>query len=101
MAKNVQTTCYLVIEPTWSRWKNSDGNADVNGARVIAVRKDKPKLGQNQYAIKIRLDLPDSLFKRFIPEVKLSVIEGQEIQPGAAVLDPGKAKESVPAGDGT
>lgn len=37
------------------------------------LTKTMPRLGQGQHAIKIRLVIPDELFKRMIPECEINV----------------------------
>ena len=65
----MKTTCYLIISK--------------NGS--IDVRKRRPDLSSDQIAVKLRLDISDRFFYRFIPDVEMSIPDEAVIKPDIQV----------------
>ena len=40
---------------------------------VVGVRKSQPPLSKDQVAVKLNIEIPDSTFKTFIPEINMTI----------------------------
>ncbi len=65
----MKTTCYLIISE--------------NGS--VEVRKRRPDMSAGQVAVKLRLDISDRFFDRFIPNVEMSIPDEAVIEPDIQV----------------
>ena len=61
----MKTTCYLIISE--------------NGS--VELRKRRPDLSSGQVAVKLRLDISDRFFERFIPDVEMTIPDEAVIEP--------------------
>lgn len=67
-----ETTCYVVLEPEWGRqsW-NRDQLRGMAATRLTKGRPNKPA----GVVIKLKVRVPDAVFKPFAPEVTITVPE--------------------------
>lgn len=59
-----------------------------NKKRVVTTRYTKPVLKNGEYAILVRLEVPDSIFATEYPVVEIAVPERQVLIPVLTVEDP-------------
>lgn len=62
----------------------------LNRFGVQGFRKSKPSLTSGQIAVKVKLDVSDKYFDRFIPETSITLEEHQALKPeiSVSVADP-------------
>lgn len=75
-----QASCYLVLErdrrrPSW------------RPPTIVKMTKAKPALAAGQFAIKVKVNVPMSLFETLVPVAEVTVSEPDVIAP-AIELDP-------------
>lgn len=85
VARKLATEGYLVIEPIWRR----NAPDRVERIKLSKVTGRKPRLSSNQYAIRVKLEMTESMFARLIPEVTIKVTPEHLVEPDLVVLDPG------------
>lgn len=77
-------TAYLVITPEFNRYYPDRATR----FKITDLRKTKPALRKGQVAVKVQLDIDDSVFADYIPTV-VAQIEGTDLlQPTVEVLTP-------------
>lgn len=63
---DVETTAYLVVQGDRKKWgspNKATGLRDIEGARVVAVRRNRPEgLTADQVAVRVRLVMPTAIF---------------------------------------
>jgi hypothetical protein len=62
--------------------------------KVIGVRKGNPNLSAGEYAVKLHLDVPDSLFKDLHPTVTIGIPERAVFAPTVEVVSPPTTEET-------
>ena len=74
----VETTCYLQVVPTFSRYrKDENGEYDVDSIAVKAVTQKRPESPRsNGVTVKVRFRFPKAAFKPLAPAVLVIVPEG-------------------------
>lgn len=65
----MRDTIYLILE--------RDG--------AVAIRKNVPNLNSGQVAVRLKLEISDKFFNRFVPQVNLSIPDSMVIQPEVRV----------------
>lgn len=81
MADTVTATAYLVVSAIRRQW----GDREVNGAKVMGVRQNKPtKLYEDEVAIKFNVQVPKSVFEPYESEVT-AVADAGDVQTPAKV----------------
>lgn len=63
----------------------------LNKNGVVALRKTHPNLSGGEAAVRLQVEIPDAVFRKFVPEATLSIGEEHVIHPeiAVAVLPPG------------
>lgn len=74
MSDTLRTECYLIIPAD----ENRRGDKKL---MAPYTRKTKPDLARNEVALKLRIEIPRSIFENLIPEAELVVPEGYAIRP--------------------
>lgn len=70
------TKAYLVLER--AKWR-------YDPPRIVALRKEKPRLESGQVAVRVQLRIPMSLFDTYIPIVEAELGEASLILPDLEV----------------
>ena len=58
---------YLVLE------NRATAKASAPSFAVVGCRKTQPPLTKDQVAVKLNIEIPDSTFKTFIPEINMTI----------------------------
>ena len=85
MKRKLVAEGFLVVESRYSRNRDT-----VTGIKFDRVTARKPSLNNRQYAIKVKLSIPSTVFERLIPTVELTVGEDDVIEPDLVVLEAGE-----------
>lgn len=91
MARQLTTTAYLVLRPSFSSY-----TGNVSSFHVEAVRKKRPTGGaaSNAVVLALTLRMPEAAFEPLRPEVTITVPEGAyEIVPEVTVDVPPEPEE--------
>jgi hypothetical protein len=79
--KTVKAEVFVVLEPKW----NTHGR--VTSMKASRATSRQPKLKGNEYAMKLIVEVPASVFASF-PEVEIKIPESKVIKPTVTVGDP-------------
>lgn len=63
--------------------------------KVIGVRKSAPNLSAGEYAVRLQIDVPDSLFKDVHPTATIGIPERAVFTPTVEVVPPPEGSESA------
>ena len=76
MIAHKDATFYAQVEPVWSWWKDSNGEQDLQGAKVVAITQKRPSKPRSGVVItKLTIRIPDSAFLPLRPEAIVVIPE--------------------------
>lgn len=67
-------TFYAQVEPTWARWKRTDGSRALDSIRVTGITQNPPRRPPaGSVTVKLNLTLPAAVFETLRPEINIDV----------------------------
>lgn len=85
-AEAVKDEAFLVLTPTWSRYRPRGGEPNLEGFRISRLTRSRPsQISGDELVMKVRIQVPARAFRPLAPEVVIDVPESQ-LMTGEAIL---------------